>query len=127
MSRRILDLILLVAVFTFFVIKPIPAVAQGLPTIEDKTASMDVIDGYFPMYWDDTTGTLWLEISRFDTEELYLSGLSAGLGSNDIGLDRGELGASAVVRSGSEVIVKPTDGDSDMAEGTGPLRHGAAD
>ena len=107
MSRRILDLILLVAVFTFFVIKPIPAVAQGLPTIEDKTASMDVIDGYFPMYWDDTTGTLWLEISRFDTEELYLSGLSAGLGSNDIGLDRGQTRSRLVVfeRVGPKILM----------------------
>ncbi len=107
MSRRILDLILLIAVFTFFVINPIPAVAQGLPTIEDKTASMDVIDGYFPMYWDDTTGTLWLEISRFDTEELYLSGLSAGLGSNDIGLDRGQTRSRLVVfeRVGPKILM----------------------
>ena len=107
MSRRILDLILLVAMFTFFVINPIPAGAQGLPTIEDKTTSMDVIDGYFPMYWDDSTGTLWLEISRFDTEELYLSGLSAGLGSNDIGLDRGQTRSRLVVfeRVGPKILM----------------------
>ena len=32
---------------------------------------------------------MFLEISRFDTDFLFSSGLSAGLGSNDIGLDRG--------------------------------------
>ena len=32
---------------------------------------------------------MFLEISRFDTEFLFSTGLSAGLGSNDIGLDRG--------------------------------------
>ena len=67
------------------------------PSISDKTAGMQAIDGYFPMYWDESAGTLWLEISRFDQEELYLSGLSAGLGSNDIGLDRGQTRSRLVV------------------------------
>ena len=50
---------------------------------------MKKIDGYFPLYWDERTGAMFLEISRFDTEFLFSTGLSAGLGSNDIGLDRG--------------------------------------
>ena len=28
------------------------------------------IDGYMPLYWDDKTGTLWMEIGKFDTEML---------------------------------------------------------
>ena len=32
---------------------------------------------------------MFLEISRLDTDFLFSTGLSAGLGSNDIGLDRG--------------------------------------
>ena len=71
--------------------------AASIPSIRDKTAGMQLIDGYFPMYWDASAGTLWLEISRFDQEELYLSGLSAGLGSNDIGLDRGQTRSRLVV------------------------------
>ncbi len=59
------------------------------PSIEDRTSGMKKIDGYFPLYWDERSGGMFLEISRFDTEFLFSTGLSAGLGSNDIGLDRG--------------------------------------
>jgi hypothetical protein len=59
------------------------------PSIEDRTSGMKKLDGYFPLYWDERTGQMFLEISRFDTEFLFSTGLSAGLGSNDIGLDRG--------------------------------------
>jgi hypothetical protein len=63
-----------------------PAAPQS---IEDRTAGMKKMDGYFPLYWDERSGSLFLEIPRFDTEFLFSTGLSAGLGSNDIGLDRG--------------------------------------
>ena len=43
-------------------------------------------------------GALLLEISRFDTDFLFTNGLSAGLGSNDIGLDRGEGAGSRIVQ-----------------------------
>ena len=61
----------------------------ALPSIDDRTSGMKKLDGYFPLYWDERTGQMFLEISRFDTEFLFSTGLSAGLGSNDIGLDRG--------------------------------------
>ena len=61
-------------------------------TIEQRTTGMQKLDGYFPVYWEDRAGTLFLEIPRFDTEFLYATGLAAGLGSNDIGLDRGQEG-----------------------------------
>jgi hypothetical protein len=67
------------------------------PTIEDRTAGMRKLDGYFPLYWDERTGSLLLEIPRFDTEFLFTTGLSAGLGSNDIGLDRGGGGGGRLV------------------------------
>ncbi len=107
MLRQIFGFILNAIVFTVFLLVPLVAVAQGLPTIEEKTAGMQVIDGHFPMYWDESTGVLWLEISRFETEELYLSGLSAGLGSNDIGLDRGQTRSRLVVfeRVGPKVFM----------------------
>ncbi len=68
------------------------------PTIEARTAGMQKIDGYVPLYWDERTGSLWMEIARFDTEMLYATGLTAGLGSNDIGLDRGTSGQGRVVK-----------------------------
>ena len=72
--------------------------AKALPTIESKTAGMKKLDGFFPLYWHEAAGTLWMEISRFDTEVLHMGGLAAGLGSNDIGLDRGQMGGSRIVR-----------------------------
>ncbi len=59
---------------------------------------MQKIDGYMPLYWDERTGSLWMEIDTFDTELLFSTGLTAGLGSNDIGLDRGQSGQGRVVK-----------------------------
>ncbi len=64
--------------------------------------------GYFPLYWDERGGRIWLEIDKFDTEFLYLNSLPAGIGSNDIGLDRGQLGGSRIVkfqRSGPKILL----------------------
>ena len=79
-----------------------------IPTIEERTAGMQKLDGYFPLYWDERTGSLWLEIPRFDTDFLYTVGLAAGLGSNDIGLDRGGQGGGRLVsfqRIGPKVLL----------------------
>src|SRR6516225_7871270 len=78
------------------------------PTIAEKTAGDQQMQGYFPIYWDAKQGRLWLEIDKWDTEFLYQSGLAAGVGSNDIGLDRGQLGATRIVRfqrSGPKVLL----------------------
>ena len=72
--------------------------SKPLPTIAQKTAGTQAMPGFFPCAWDAREGKLWLEIDRFDTDFLYVESLSAGLGSNDIGLDRGQLGGSHVVR-----------------------------
>ena len=66
-------------------------------TIDARTAGLQKIDGYMPLYWDDKAGTLWMEINKLDTEMLYSTGLTTGLGSNDIGLDRGQSGQGRVV------------------------------
>ena len=68
------------------------------PAIEEKTASMELMDGFLPMYWEESTGRIWLEIGQWDTDVLHASGIGAGLGSNDIGIDRGQLAGSRVVR-----------------------------
>jgi hypothetical protein len=68
------------------------------PTIEEKTARMTRIDGFFPLYFDEAAGQLWMEVARFDTDVLHSTGLATGLGSNDIGLDRGMLLGSRIVR-----------------------------
>jgi hypothetical protein len=71
--------------------------AEPLPSITDKTDGMEKIDGFIPIYWDARTGKIWMEIRQFDTELLYYVSLPAGMGQNDIGLNRGDLGPSSVV------------------------------
>jgi hypothetical protein len=82
--------------------------APALRTIEDRTASMRKLDGFFPLYWDSAGGQLFMEIPRLNSEVLHVMGLGAGLGSNDIGLDRGGLMGSRIVmfeRTGPRVMM----------------------
>ncbi|MCY4573391.1 MAG: hypothetical protein OXF01_11400, partial [Gemmatimonadetes bacterium] len=81
-----------------------PAAAQARQggddpqSIEDRTASMERMDGFLPIYWDEAAGRIWLEIGVWDTDILHAAGVGAGLGSNDIGIDRGQQSGSRVVR-----------------------------
>ena len=68
------------------------------PTIFQKTQKMQKHAGFFTFYWDKVEGKIWLEIDKWDEEFLYVNSLPAGLGSNDIGLDRGQLGNRRVVK-----------------------------
>jgi hypothetical protein len=76
----------------------VPVCAQKPQTIAEKIAGMEKFPGFFPFYWDAKAGKIWLEIDKWNTEFLYVESLPAGIGSNDIGLDRGQLGNSAIVR-----------------------------
>ena len=87
---------------------PAGAPAGAPATIEERTNGLQKLDGYFPVYWEERTGNLLLEIPRFDAEFLYTTGLAAGLGSNDIGLDRGQGGQGRLVsfqRVGPKVLL----------------------
>jgi hypothetical protein len=98
-SRHTLSVLaLLVAVSGFP--SPSSLVAQALPSIADKTKGMEKRDGFVPLFWDPATGKLWMELSptRLKEELLYVTGAPTGLGSNDIGLDRGEIGGERIVR-----------------------------
>lgn len=79
-----------------------------LPSIATFTAGMDKRPGFLTFYYDAKKGKIWLEIAQFDTELLYFPSLAQGVGSNDIGLDRGRLGQEHVVkfvRSGPKVLM----------------------
>jgi Met-zincin/Domain of unknown function (DUF5117) len=97
LGSSVLFFLLLVTITTA---QPRPAAdtAKPLPTVAEKVAGMQHFAGYFPFYWDAKAGKIWLEIEKWNTEFLYVESLPAGIGSNDIGLDRGQLGSSFVVR-----------------------------
>jgi Met-zincin/Domain of unknown function (DUF5117) len=81
---------------------------KARPTIEQKTAGMEKSPGFFTDYWDEREGKLWLEIDKWDQQFLYYESLPNGVGSNDIGLDRGQPGRTEVVhfeRSGPRVLL----------------------
>ena len=76
--------------------------------INDKVKGMQKFPGFFNFYWDAKSGKIWLEIDKWNAEFLYVESLPAGIGSNDIGLDRGQLGSSSIVRfdrSGPRVLL----------------------
>jgi hypothetical protein len=77
-------------------------------TIASKTAGMKKMQGFFNLYWDEKAGKLYLEIDKWETEFLYINSLPTGIGSNDIGLDRGQLGSERIIKfqkSGPKVLL----------------------
>ena len=82
---------------------------QGVLGQDLSLENMSQHEGFIDFYWDDKSGHLYLEITEFDHEILYNTGLAAGVGSNDLGLDRGQLGGTHVVvftRIGNKVLLK---------------------
>jgi hypothetical protein len=79
--------------FLFFTLN----LAFSQSKIAEKTKNWKVYDGYLKFWWDNANGKIWLQIDKFDQELLYVNTLPAGLGSNDIGLDRGQIGSSRII------------------------------
>ena len=76
--------------------------------IAEKTKSMEMHKGYFTYYWDAAQGKIFILVDKLETPFLYVNSLPAGLGSNDIGLDRGQIGDSRIVffqRIGKKVLL----------------------
>ncbi len=71
-------------------------------------SSFDRLEGFVDLYWDADTGRVLIEVEDFDEPFIYQSSLSRGVGSNDLGLDRGQLGSTRIVRfvrSGPKVLL----------------------
>ena len=72
--------------------------AQGFAQFFKDNKNITRYDGYFTFYYDNSNDKIFLEIENLDKEFLYVNALSEGIGSNDIGLDRGQLGNTRVVK-----------------------------
>ncbi|MCR8561249.1 zinc-dependent metalloprotease [Mucilaginibacter sp. BJC16-A38] len=84
------------------------AKAQKTADIQSATKGLTKYTGYFNFYWDEATGKILLEVDKFNTEFLYVNSLPSGVGSNDLGLDRGQIGDSRIVKfikSGPKVML----------------------
>ncbi|MGK0413555.1 MAG: hypothetical protein ACJA1B_001762, partial [Polaribacter sp.] len=64
---------------------------------KDLQKGITKYEGYITFYYDEDKDKIFLQIDALDAEFLYVHSLSQGIGSNDIGLDRGKLGSGVVV------------------------------
>ena len=87
--------------------------ADALPTVPGKVAGMETRAGFMTLHLDANAGKVWLEIPPpsgprgFCMELLYVHGLTQGLGSNPVGLDRGQISDGQVLhirRVGPKVL-----------------------
>jgi hypothetical protein len=113
--KKIILLILFVSTLTSFAQRkkdketpPPEEPKKAASGIEGKVAGMKKFPGFIDFYYDEKQDKVYLVISKFDTEFLYVESLTAGIGSNDIGLDRNQLGRERVVkfdRRGPKVLL----------------------
>jgi hypothetical protein len=81
---------------------------EAANAIDTRTAGMKKFPGFFEYYYDEKQDKVYLVIDKLNTEFLYVNSLPAGIGSNDIGLDRGQLGGERIVkfdRRGPKVLL----------------------
>ncbi len=87
--------------------QPAPQAAAVSTSIAARTAGLEKRDGFIPVYLNGTGG-VWLELPADATRLLFMTTLATGLGSNDLGLDRGSGGSVRVARfdrTGERVLV----------------------
>jgi hypothetical protein len=76
---------------------PQPAAPITTPPAAPST-NVENFDGFVPLRWDADSGKLLMEITRFGEEMIWQVSLASGVGSNPIGLDRAQLGATHLIR-----------------------------
>lgn len=96
----------LLAVFLLFVSGAKANESLDPNTLLSGTVSMP---GFLPLYWHAAEGSIYADIGSLKSPLIYYTGLSQGVGSNDLGLDRGRLGDTHLVefeRVGRKVLLK---------------------
>ncbi|SEM14330.1 protein of unknown function [Aquimarina amphilecti] len=64
----------------------------------EKQKDLESYKGYFNFYYTQSKDEIYLEVKKLDSDFLYVHSLATGIGSNDIGLDRGQIGDGVIVR-----------------------------
>jgi len=81
---------------------------SNVPELASYVKEMELVKGYYNFYWNASEDKIYLKVDYLNEEFLYVNSLAAGIGSNDIGLDRGQLGNERVVkfeRHGNKVLL----------------------
>ena len=78
---------------------------QDTPSLLDKTQAYT---GFFDFNYHPEKDAIYMTVKKLDEQFLYVNSLSQGIGSNDIGLDRGQLGNERVVyfsKAGNKLLL----------------------
>ena len=84
-------------IFFIFIFLSLNVFSQ-IPNLSEFISDLDKREGYLNFYWDDNKGKIYLEIKNLNQELIYINYLSAGIGSNDLGLDRGQIGGTRIIK-----------------------------
>lgn len=91
----------------FFLILTSICFAQSFNTLKNKENPQKQ-EGLFNFWYVEKEDKIYLQVDQLDQEFIYVHALTSGLGSNDIGLDRGQLGGTAIVkfqRAGNKLLL----------------------
>lgn len=91
----------------YFVIGLLFLSFQFQAQILDKK-DLKTYEGYFDFYYEESTDKIYLKVKNLNEEFLYINSLATGIGSNDIGLDRGQLGNERLVyfkKAGNKLLL----------------------
>ncbi|MDO6466468.1 zinc-dependent metalloprotease [Pseudoalteromonas carrageenovora] len=81
----------------------------AIKSIDEFTTQMNHFPGYYSFFYDTKNGKVYLKVDKFEQQFLLQQSLPYGIGSNDIGLDRGQLGNTHLVqfeRFGDKVMLR---------------------
>jgi len=114
--RKLPPFVLLLCPFFTAVVIAQPSATEkpmAIPALGEKTAGMKHLDGLLSLDWDAKEGKLYIEVPKIavngkSADFLYVTSLPYGTGSNDLGLDRGQVSEGRIVhfeRSGPKVLL----------------------
>jgi len=95
MHRLLIAFVFLAACTT---VQPPPPSTTPAPAPAAPADDAQTFEGFVPLRWNEKDGKLLLEITRFGEEMIWQVSLASGVGSNPIGLDRSQLGATHIIR-----------------------------
>jgi len=75
------------------------AEADETPSVEELLTGAQHLAGHFDLYWDAARGRMYWAIDELDTEFLYQVSMASGLGSNPVGIDRGQVRGTYVLKA----------------------------
>lgn len=64
--------------------------------LKDKNVQTD--KGFFNFFYEEKQDKIYLEVDKLEQAFLYVNILASSVGSNDIDLDRGQLGCTRLIR-----------------------------